>query len=48
MDAVKAETHTGLAGRVITGVLGDFDIPDLTALLQSAKTEPRPKGAVTN
>jgi hypothetical protein len=35
MDAVRAETHTGLAGRVIPGVLGDFDMPDLTALLNA-------------
>jgi cephalosporin-C deacetylase-like acetyl esterase len=34
MEAVRAEMPSGLASRVIPGVLADFDIPDLTALLK--------------
>ncbi len=33
MDSVRADTHIGLASRIVPGVLSDFDIPDLLPLL---------------
>ncbi len=37
MEDVRAETPTGLAARIIPGVLADFDTPDLMALAGGAK-----------
>jgi dienelactone hydrolase len=37
MEDVRAETPTGLAARILPGVLADFDTPDLMPLLGGAK-----------
>lgn len=37
MEDVRAETPTGLAARIIPGVLADFDTPDLMTLAGGAK-----------
>jgi hypothetical protein len=37
LDSARAEMHSGLVNRIIPGVLADFDIPDLEALLKGRK-----------